>query len=113
MVNSLRHSANIINNVLDTTDTVVQTLREQFAGVVVRLYYDVDLDSDGESAIWLWVVFYDDQIEAQWPFENRMAIRQNIRDAFQAAGIPHWIYIRFRSDSEDQQATLMDQKGTA
>ncbi|MEM9220701.1 MAG: hypothetical protein AAGD25_41085 [Cyanobacteria bacterium P01_F01_bin.150] len=113
MVYTSQISTHIVNTSLDTIDTVVQQLKETFSHAVARFHYEFGLDSDDEPAIWLWVVFHDEQLEAQWPFENRMAIRQHIRDAFQAAGILHWIYIRFRSDSEDRQATLMDQKGIA
>jgi len=113
MVYSSPIGTHINDNSLDTIDAVVRRLGKQFSHAVARFHYELDLDSDDEPAIWLWVVFYDEQLEAQWPFENRMAMRQSIRDAFQAAGIPHWLYIRFRSDSEDRQAALMDQKGIA
>ncbi|MEB3232823.1 MAG: hypothetical protein VKJ64_17565 [Leptolyngbyaceae bacterium] len=84
-------------------EIAIEKLRTELPESVKRLHYELGFEAEGEPAVWLWVVFKDADIETQWTLENRTEIRQQATQLFRETGIPHWVYVRFRSESEDKQ----------
>ena len=58
-------------------------------------------DSTGHRAVWVWVVLEEDDVD----FDRRSAIRARVRDEVKSVAKPEpdWVYVRFRTASEDSE----------
>ena len=72
---------------------------------VERLEFQSGLDSEGEPATWIWVVFKADAPEKTWSWENRQRIRSFVKDELDKADVTDWAYVRFRSADEEAPST--------
>lgn len=91
--------------VMDKTDTFLQgELRKIQQGLedVERFEFRSGTDSVGDPAVWVWAVLRVDASEEEvWSWENRQQIRFRIQDELREAGVPGWVYIRFRGTDEE------------
>ena len=72
---------------------------------VEKLEFQSELDSAGEPATWIWVVFRADAPERARAWENRQKIRSILSDELKDAGVTDWSYVRFRSADEETPST--------
>jgi hypothetical protein len=89
-------------------NVLLQEIQQEFEQEfehIEQLDYESGLDSTGEPAAWIWVVFKADAPAEAWSWENRQKIRTHISDRFKEAGLPDWPYVRFRSKDE-QKASI-------
>ncbi len=79
-------------------------LAELKARGVVALEWRAGEDWAGDPAVWVWVVLPADAEErGLWAFENREAIRAEIRKAFLQAGPEEPVpYVHFRLANEER-----------
>lgn len=94
--------------VMDKTDTFLQgELRKIQRGLkdVERFQFLSGPDSVGDPAVWVWAVLRVDASEEEvWSWENRQHIRSRIQDGLREAGVPGWVYIRFRGTDDEAPA---------
>lgn len=89
----------------ETLERVFETVRQEFLGVR-DIRFSVGPDSDGEDALWIHVVLEDPESSKEaWSWENRLGIREAVRERLEQEEIPYWPYVSFRSLSEDAPAT--------
>lgn len=60
----------------------------------------VDVDSQGEEAIWLWLIVPEDKSLSP---EEWLGIWDSVRQALAKAGIPLWAYVRYRTEQEQAE----------
>lgn len=84
-------------------EPAIERLKTDLPPVIERFHYELGLESEGEPAIWVWLVFQEQDWETHWTNINRNAMRTQVRQVFQDAGFPYWVYIRFRVAHDDPE----------
>jgi hypothetical protein len=69
---------------------------------VVAWEFRVGEDSTGDPAAWIWLFVDQDVVERKEVSRVTTAARQKIHDAFTAAGIHRWPYVRARTAAEQR-----------
>ena len=72
---------------------------------VEKLEFQSGLDSEGEPAAWVWVVFKARAPETAWSWNNREQIRSRVIEGLREAGVTDWVYVRFRNAGEETAST--------
>jgi hypothetical protein len=67
---------------------------------VSRVVTKIGTDSTGDPAIWIWIILKDTALAEAWP--RREDLRLWAEKAVRAAGIEHWVYIAFRTETEQR-----------
>ena len=83
------------------TGELVQAIRAELGDEVERLDVEEGIDSDGEPALWVWIVLRSDAPETAWAWDRRRTMKAAVSKGLQEAGVGDWIYVRFRDASEE------------
>lgn len=91
------------------SSTIVDALKriQRKSKAIERFEFQSDLDSGGDPAVWVWVVFKTDASEDAWAWENRERLRSTIRDELKKVGVTDWVYVRFRSAEEESPSAFV------
>lgn len=84
-------------------EPAIEQLKTELPPAIERFHYELGLEAEGEPAIWLWLVFREQDWEEQWTNTNRNTMRTQVHQIFQDAGFPYWVYIRFRVAHDDPE----------
>jgi hypothetical protein len=96
---------------------VIKKLERELPREVERLRYEIDVDSGGDPAIWIWVVLPDgpsgdlfdwEETIPIWSWENRSRIRERIYSLFQESELEQLVYVYFLASSEAAQQAIDD-----
>ena len=67
---------------------------------VSRVVTRIGPDSTGDPAVWIWIILKDTSLAEAWARSNREELRRWAERAVRKAGIDHWAYITFRTETE-------------
>ncbi len=81
-------------------EATITHIESQLSDEVSRLEYRAGPDSEGEPALWIWVVLKSTADESDWSWENRHRLREQVVEALSAADVPFWPYVRFKGSDE-------------
>ena len=70
---------------------------------VAEIRHTLDLDSEGEPAVRVWVVVQDDTIRQAEFDEPLDRLRAAIVDALRKAGIQSWPFVHLREQAEQEE----------
>jgi hypothetical protein len=87
----------------DTSSIIHEKVERLKAGLgdeVDHLEVETGTDSEGEPAVWVWIVLRSDASEHSWSWENREKLRTHLLDRLRKEGVDQWVYVRFRDAAE-------------
>jgi hypothetical protein len=64
---------------------------------IYAIRVDSDIDSLGDPALWVWVVYDVDEVD----LEAAHQVERKIQSLISEAGDERWVYVRFRTREED------------
>jgi len=81
-------------------------LRKDQPEFVKNFHFEFEEDLDGDTAIWVWAIVGDDEVEsAEFP-EHLKTTSRWISTALSETHIERWPYTSFRAESEVDPITL-------
>lgn len=95
----------IQSTVLLEESEILALLREQGHPLVVDWKVKTGEDSLDYPAIWVWVI-----LETFQEFGQRDAIRKQVRERIAQAGDDRWVYVRFRTKTEQEELDAMERQ---
>ena len=84
---------------------ILALLREQGHPLVADWKVKVGEDSLDYPAVWVWVI-----LEAFQEFEQRDAIRKQVRERIAQGGDDRWVYVRFRTKAEQDDLDALERQ---
>jgi hypothetical protein len=63
------------------------------------------LDSSGDPALWVWVIVKDEAADSHFS-EKAATIREQVVAVLEDARISRWPYVRFRTESEQNEVEV-------
>ncbi|MEW4571440.1 hypothetical protein AB1L88_26495 [Tautonia sp. JC769] len=67
---------------------------------VVDVRHRIEIDSDGDEALWIWVIVPDRQAESPSFFDECEEFRRGLEHLLRSYGIDYWPHIRFWTETE-------------
>lgn len=83
---------------------IVELCRKRLQnGDVSDILFQIEEDSTGEEALWIWVILKDEATKGDRFFEITRQIRSDLTRMLRAYGVELWPFIHFRSRSEQDE----------
>ena len=89
---------------LEISDVADILKREEWNPPLYALRVESDIDSLGDPALWVWVVYDVDEVDLDAAHHAGRKIQSLISEA----GDERWVYVRFRTREEDEWANQDD-----
>ena len=78
--------------------------KEEWDPPLYALRVESDIDSLGDPALWVWVVYDVDEVDLEAAHQAGRKIQSLVSEA----GDERWVYVRFRTREEDEWANQDD-----
>lgn len=90
---------------LEISDVEDILKREQWSPPFYALRVESDIDSLGDPALWVWIVYDVNEVDLEAAHQTGRKIQKLISEA----GDERWVYVRFRTREEDEWANQDDE----
>jgi hypothetical protein len=90
---------------LETSDVKDILDNEEWCPPFYSCRVESDIDSLGDPALWVWVVYDVDEVDLEAAHQAGRKIQSLISEA----GDERWVYVRFRTREEDEWANEDDE----
>ena len=89
---------------LEISDVEDILSKEEWSPPFYSYRVESDIDSLGDPALWVWVVYDVDEVDLEAAHQAERKIQSLISEA----GDERWVYVRFRTREEDEWANQDD-----
>jgi hypothetical protein len=94
---------------LEMSDVEQIVNNEAWNPPVHAIRVESDIDSLGDPALWVWIVYDVDEVD----LEAAHQVERRIQNLISEAGDERWVYVKFRTREEDADTDEDNEEGIA